>query len=554
MGYSLLNLGRDLVVGGLARNKAITDESKKLRQQELAANRALAMEEVKKDNDSRRKDYDEEIKKFKVVDSLNKKYQGQEGIDREAFGREYLLATNPKHFDSVIKAYAKQPQKLASVFESYGQQGNTSFTVSTTKEALKQKYKEQSEAITANFTKQIKEAKGDDFLVSKALGLRDKLLGKVREEETSGDTIGTNAAVETSNAIKEVSGLETKGDFTFGDTSKKTKITPPKEYQDAFADVKKAAIFKSLSDKDNLSGFIGLSKKLGFGSEMNFKFDNKDSKIVGVGDSANAFLETYKKAYDNILNSYTDINLYDINKNKNSISSVINEQEIKRQVENMMIQRENVLTTGEGFNLTSNKQLMAIIPLNIVDTSNRSMINGKPVSINIPESNKKYNEFLKIKAKSAYGTYEGDIGIRNLIKVQNVLENDKFGNGPLSQELKKVLVIEKPTEDTSKNNVPPKPTQAPKSKIQITSEGLLSDRGLLRWESPQIQNRIDSLTPAQKKAYDEWKAKGGKNNTKTKSLGNPSYMRPAKPDIITPKVKEFMQDTKKTEGEFGSGA
>ena len=218
MGYSLLNLGRDLVVGGLARNKAITDESKQLRQQELAANRALAMEEVKKDNDSRRKDYDEEIKKFKVVDSLNKKYQGQEGIDREAFGREYLLATNPKHFDSVIKAYAKQPQKLKSVFESYGQQSNTNFTVSTTKEALQQKYKEQSEAITANFTKQIKEAKGDDFLVTKALALRDKLLGKVKEEETNGDTTGTNAAVETSNAIK-AAGLETKGDFTFGEKS-----------------------------------------------------------------------------------------------------------------------------------------------------------------------------------------------------------------------------------------------------------------------------------------------------------------------------------------------
>ncbi len=35
---------------------------------------------------------------------------------------------------------------------------------------------------------------------------------------------------------------------------------------------------------------------------------------------------------------------------------------------------------------------------------------------------------------------------------------------------------------------------------------------------------------------------------------NPSYMRPAKPDIITPFVKDYMQDVEKGEGEFGSGA
>ena len=35
---------------------------------------------------------------------------------------------------------------------------------------------------------------------------------------------------------------------------------------------------------------------------------------------------------------------------------------------------------------------------------------------------------------------------------------------------------------------------------------------------------------------------------------NPSYMRPAKPDIVTPFVKDYMQDVEKGEGEFGSGA
>jgi len=35
---------------------------------------------------------------------------------------------------------------------------------------------------------------------------------------------------------------------------------------------------------------------------------------------------------------------------------------------------------------------------------------------------------------------------------------------------------------------------------------------------------------------------------------NPSYNRPAKPDVITPYVREYMEGVEKQEGEFGSGA
>jgi len=533
--------------GAIERDKQITKENLIIRAEELKANRdsMLKMKENKYNTDI--KNYQEERRKANEIEKLNS-VAASGNLSSTSYAKQYLLhSLGTEKFNALQKSdptgFLDMVDNLAA--KSKADKGlDYKFTLD--RNSIDNQNAIDNKIINKGFADAIQNAKGDSFLINKLL----------RKKSSANDNVNANIEeqLKAAKILKEDTVDKEKGAIEFADDTVKRKRTPPSEYQTAFADAKKAAIFKSLSDKDNLSDFIGLSKKLGFGSEMNFKFDNKDSKIVGVGDSANSFLQTYKKAYDNILNSYIDTDLYSINKNRNSISSIINEQEIKRQVENMMIQRKNVLTTGEGFNLTSNKQLMAIIPLNIVDTSNRSMINGKPVSINIPESNKKYNEFLKMKAKSAYGTYEGDVGIRNLILVQNVLENDKFGNGPLSQELKKVLVIEKPTEDTSKNNVPPKPTQAPKSKIQITSEGLLSDRGLLRWESPQIQNRIDSLTPAQKKAYDEWKAKGGKNNTKTKSLSNPSYMRPAKPDIITPKVKEFMQDTKKTEGEFGSGA
>jgi len=40
----------------------------------------------------------------------------------------------------------------------------------------------------------------------------------------------------------------------------------------------------------------------------------------------------------------------------------------------------------------------------------------------------------------------------------------------------------------------------------------------------------------------------------TKKETNPSYMRPPKPDVITPKVKDYMKSVEEEEGQFGTGA
>jgi len=40
----------------------------------------------------------------------------------------------------------------------------------------------------------------------------------------------------------------------------------------------------------------------------------------------------------------------------------------------------------------------------------------------------------------------------------------------------------------------------------------------------------------------------------TKKETNPSYMRPPKPDVITPKVKDYMKGVEEEEGQFGTGA
>ena len=539
MGYSLLNLGRDLAVGGLKRNRELTQESQKLRREELAANRALAMEEVKKDNDSRRKDYDEEIKKFKVVDSLNKKYQGQEGIDREAFGREYLLATNPKHFDSVIKAYAKQPQKLASVFESYGQQGNTSFTVSTTKEALQQKYKEQSEAITANFTKQIKEAKGDDFLVSKALALRDKLLGKVKEEETSGDTTGTNAAVETSNAIK-AAGLETKGDFTFGDISKKRLLTPDEKYQTEWSTEREKIKFDTTNENSNVFKFLNETAKLGGNDDISYKFNKTDGQIEKMNPPAQQNLLAMQFMFDKVKNSKDTMTLHynKVTKNTGDISKTWNTNTVFNKMSDLLDGRGGNIQQ-KGFNGITDYRLTTFIPLSLVDQNNEMTIGDKVINFKdkakMKQLNNVMNDYIIKKTDALYSQdkkvdeqshasrvysrlYKGDTNTMN--------EFLQYAAGKDANLFKNINENLKPKDGSGK--VSPPDILKPKSKkitykvgVQNGEEGLTINGKFKSWEEIQKADAVKDLDKKQELEYLKWKNK----NTET----NPSYMRPSKP-------------------------
>ena len=70
------------------------------------------------------------------------------------------------------------------------------------------------------------------------------------------------------------------------------------------------------------------------------------------------------------------------------------------------------------------------------------------------------------------------------------------------------------------------------------------------WEELENANLISKLDDVTKLEYDKWKASTSKSNKSTIPLFN----QETKPDIVTPKVKEFMSSVKEEEGDFGTGA
>ena len=72
---------------------------------------------------------------------------------------------------------------------------------------------------------------------------------------------------------------------------------------------------------------------------------------------------------------------------------------------------------------------------------------------------------------------------------------------------------------------------------------LLTEQGLQPISPTTTKADIDAAAAAVDTVEDQ-----------TKKETNPSYMRPPKPDVITPKVKDYMKSVEEEEGQFGTGA
>ena len=517
MGFklSLKDIG-NFATGAIERDKEITKENLAIRADELKANRDLMIAMKKDKYAADIANYKIEKQKANEIKKLNS-VAAQGDMDKSSYAKQYLLhSLGTEKFNALQKV---DPEGFLDMVANISSARDYKFT--TDRESIDNQFSIDTKIVNKGFADAIENAKGDSFLINKILKRKSNINENV------------NANIEEQLKAAKIIKEETVGDdidlskIKFKDNVK-TLRTPPETYNKVFNSVKEKASFESLNSKDNLIDFIGLAKKMNFASDMNFKFNDKDDSIEGMGDSANAFLDTYKNTYNQVLNSFDAKVLYNTNKSSTKISSVLNPQEIKNITEDILLQRENILTTGDkGITsaITKNRQVMTTLPLSVVDMNNQALINGEKINIDIFNSNNIYQKFLKDKATEIYGTNEGDEGIRNIIKVQGFIERDKNNTLQITNELKNLLTpvsvkenknnIEENVNniDVSNNTVSSDKVaneikkDKPKSKLLITEEGISNGNGIMTWDLIEKTNQVNTLTSEQKAAYDKWKTK-----------------------------------------------
>ena len=494
----------NVAVGAIERDRENTAEKFKNRADELKANRDLNIAMKKDKYAADLKAYNEEKKKADEIKKLN---SSAAGMSNESYAKQYMLHTiGVDKFNALQKS---DPEGFLDMVNNFADkvknQGTLGYNSTIDRDVLDNQFKADFTLVNKAYSKAIEDAKGDSFLIKKIIGEKNNVTSNVDNEISSltekTKEISNNLDTEDKNV-----GLNVTVDGT------KSLRKPTKEYETEFSKVQNNSRFDSINKKDNLFDFIDASKTLGFSTEVNgFRFNEKDQKVTGLTDGGVSFLNTYKTAYNDIVSSYNATNMYNFDsKRKSDIANFLNPQKINNQLKNILVLRSDKITTGdEGLTapFKSNKDVITMIPLKVVDMNNQATINGKAVTIDIMKSKKVYNNFLETQAQKLFGSNEGEKGNENIRKVQGLIEG---GNEVLIKSLKNELVTKEIEVAKTNTNVGTKPkeksTTIAKPNFVVLPDGTAFSDGKKKFtfEGIKKNKEQDKLPPNIKSAYDIW--------------------------------------------------
>ena len=537
----------NFATGMVERDRELTNEKLAIRAEELKANRDLMIAMKKDKYAADIAEYKKEKAKSNEIKQLNSA-AASGNMDNESYAKQFLLhSLGTEKFNALQKA---DPQGFLDMVSNVANQaksnGGLDYKFTLDRNSIDNQFGTDTKIINKGFAQAIEDAKGDSFLINKILNKKSTIDKDV------------NADVESQLKAAKVVNEETietgKKDITFTDTVKK-KRKPPEAYETEFSKLITNAKFDSVNNKDNLINFINASNNLGFTSEMNFKFDEKDETIKGTNPASQAFLNSYKLIYSEILNANNATDLYNsVTKNKSDLVNLIDADAVNRKVQNVILTRQNKIDTGKG-SWEDNRELITMLPLNVVDINNQTRIGDKMVNIDMAKSSEIYNNFLKKKADTLYAGSKLD-EFQKLSNIQQLIEN---GNATLINQLKAELVSSQPesteVETTSTNNTvaPDKvaneiENNKPKSKVILLPDGSGFVRGNKKytWENIQNSNQENKLTADEKIEYNKWKKT--KNKTNKKPIKGTTFEDiQASTDANTKKITDAFTDT---EGNF----
>ena len=501
----LTDLG-NFATGAIERDRELTNEKLAIRAEELKANRDLMIAMKKDKYAADIAEYKKEKAKSNEIKQLNSA-AASGNMDNESYAKQFLLhSLGTEKFNALQKA---DPQGFLDMVSNVANQaksnGGLDYKFTLDRNSIDNQFGTDTKIINKGFAQAIEDAKGDSFLINKILNKKSTI-----DKDVNADV---ESQLKAAKVINEETIETGKKDITFTDTVKK-KRKPPEAYETEFSKLITNAKFDSVNNKDNLINFINASNNLGFTSEMNFKFDEKDETIKGTNPASQAFLNSYKLIYSEILNSNNATDLYNsVTKNKSDLVNLIDADAVNRKVQNVILTRQNKIDTGKG-SWEDNRELITMLPLNVVDINNQTRIGDKMINIDMAKSSEIYNNFLKKKADTLYAGSKLD-EFQKLSNIQQLIEN---GNATLINQLKAELVSSQPesteVEATSTNNTvaPDKVANEieknkPKSKLIIVENGISNGNSVLTWEKIEETKQVKNLKPDQKAAYDKWKAK-----------------------------------------------
>ena len=364
MGISLGDIA-SFATGVVDADEKATQERLVDRREELRADRQFYIDMKTKKYESDLKNFEEQDKKYKAIQSVNAQFAGQENVDPSEYGKAYLMETNPNLLLQYETLYAENPQLLNSKLSAFGNSSIRDFKTTTTRDTLDNKLKADVEAITAKYKKDLEFARGDSKLINAILGKRDKEIADTIQENEDGKS-GTLKAKE----IAVESDTESKPSFTFGEV-KEVGLFVPKAFKDEASKLRIKLNDNTEIKKENVNLALTFFDENNIDVPEQFLVKDNDKNTVGLKGSGNTFINQTNSLANQAVKTFSNENLYVLtNKDKSLISNEFNPNAINGMVAERLSSYSTVSTEKKGIFFGGRDNIVAIVPYSIVDSNN----------------------------------------------------------------------------------------------------------------------------------------------------------------------------------------
>tara|TARA_R100000951_G_C2642506_1_gene181444 strand:+ start:52 stop:1902 length:1851 start_codon:yes stop_codon:yes gene_type:complete len=521
MGISLKDFG-SFAVGAINEDKRLTKEKFDIRKEELIANRNALIENRKKKYELEIKEFEEQNKKNTVVKSLNAKYAdfktddgkvSQEGAI--AWGRDFLLDTNPTLFTSLSNHYKDRPNELNKALANYSKR-YTDFGVTGTRDDLFKTQEDDISRITTEYGEKLKNAKGDSFLINKLVGERNDKISTINNKTN----IGAEKSLELDKEANITEPPKEKTGLTFAKVEDKPYIsdTFKKKAIKDIEEVQKTDYSSKQYNKQSTELFLTFIP----GSKIKdyFSYDAKKETYTAKPSIVNA--DSHIQSL--IKNSISELsvgalhtkaggnNIEKINLNKNTAFD--NAKRHTDQYGSWVVDGAVLAKRGSLANLfKKTNSALVVAPQSIIDINNNTLKGYENIYIP-PEFRKGVgdiytNSIMKAanqRQKTASGTLEDNINA-----IQRNLSTENAGNSSLAKEIRKTIATSLYNVQNSKGEslyptLNPKPNKETETEEPPKSTGSIFKVpvGKMRVKAPD--GRIDFIndtTENRKKAIEK---------------------------------------------------
>ena len=364
MGISLGDIA-SFATGVVKADEKATAERLVDRRAELAADRQFYIDMKTKKYESELKTFEEENKKYKAIQAVNAKFEGQEEVDPTAYGKAYLQETNPTLLYQYETLYADNPQLLNSKLATFADSSVRDYKTTNTRDALDSKLKLDVDAITADYKTQLENAKGDSKLINAIIGKRDKKIADTIQENEDGKT-----GVVKAKEIAVETDTDSKPTFEFGKV-KEVDFAVPKKFKEKVAPLRIKLNDNNEIKKENVNINLTFFSENDIAVPKQFLTKDTDGNTTGLKGPGNTFVNQTNSLANQAVKTLTNESLYASTGGDSSlISNDFNPNKINGMVSDRLANYSVVSSDKKDGFFSDRNNIVAIVPFSIVDSNN----------------------------------------------------------------------------------------------------------------------------------------------------------------------------------------